>query len=774
MGKREKITISVRNLVETTLRSGDLVTGFVSNARAVAGTKGHQAVQERRADNYQPEVEINYHKISGEIDLEITGRIDGIFEEVDGFIIEEIKTTNGHLDLIDEDYDPKHWAQAKCYGYIYAEQNDLDEIKIQLTYYQLDTKRTKEYIREYEIQELADYFNDLTDTYISWMQREHDWRQKRDRSIADLDFPFPNYRKGQREMAVGVYQTIAQSNKLFIEAPTGIGKTMGTIFPSVKAVGEGLASKIFYLTAKTITRVMAEKAFQQLRDKGLELKTVTITAKDKICLEKEADCHPDSCQYAKGHYGRVDDAIADIFSLSAYTRPVIEEYARKHRVCPFEFSLDLALLADGIICDYNYLFDPRVYLKRFFMNNRREDYVFLVDEAHNLVDRSREMFSAEIDQWTVLELQDFMAGIDTKLYQNLEELNAYLVGAEERCESSREYYYIEEERPEELVSLVREFTDLSDWLLRKRPDLAFREKLLDFYYQAMAFVRISEMYDERYVTYCQLYQDDLVIKLFCLDPSLLLSKVLERGKATIYFSATLSPLEYFVNLLGGDERANSLRLSSPFPKKNLSVMVNNYISTKYRERDASYQPIADLIEGAIKGKKGNYLVFAPSYSYMNEIYERFREANPQVRTVCQVSRMSEVEREEFLNKFQHENEETLVGFAVMGGIFGEGIDLTGDRLSGAIIVGVGLPMVCPERNIIRNYFQRKKGAGFAYAYIYPGMNKVLQAAGRVIRTEKDTGFILLIDKRFGYSDYKNLLPGEWFPIKQVRSKADIG
>ncbi len=768
MNSKEILKISVRNLIEYILRSGDLMSSFTGSSRAAQGTKAHQIIQKTAEEGYTPEVVVSYLVEDEDIDLGITGRIDGVIENGEDIIIDEIKSTNRNLDQIEVDYNLHHWAQAKCYGYIYAQQNNLERIQIQLTYYHLEMKEIKRFRKAFFLKELKIFFDDIVNRYLQWARVIQSWENKRNDSIKKLNFPFTSYRKGQRKMAVAVYKSILEEKKLFVEAPTGIGKTMATLFPAIKSMGEGHTSKIFYLTAKTITRTIAEKAFDIMRKSGLRFKTLTLTAKEKICLCSNVNCHPDECEYAKGHFDRVNEAIKEIFALDDFTRSAIEYYAKKHKVCPFEFSLDLALWSDCIICDYNYVFDPRVYLKRFFLD-QRGDYIFLVDEAHNLVDRARNMFSAELFKKPILDLKRETKEILPELSKSLHKLNSYMIKVRKKCEEQQKRHFIQKDFLNDILPLLKDFCELADAWLAKNLKSSFHADLLDLYFQIVAFLKISELYDEKYITYAEKSGNDLKLKLFCLDPSTHLQNAIKRGKGAVFFSATFSPLDYFIELLGGDNDSYKIKLSSPFPRENLCLLIDDTISTKYKMRELTYDKIVEVISVIVNQKKGNYLVYFPSYKYMNEVYSRFCEIDSEIETICQLSGMSELEREEFLQYFSIENKKGLVGFAVLGGIFGEGLDLTGDRLTGAIIVGVGLPQICLERDLLRDHFLEIKGSGFEYAYIYPGMNKVLQAAGRVIRTETDRGIIFLIDERYSYSSYRKLLPKEWYPLTKVRS-----
>lgn len=760
-----QIKVSVRNLINFVLRSGDIDNSFMSMGRALEGTRAHQKVQKSYGKNYQAEYSLKHSFQYEDLILELEGRTDGILEQDKMIIIDEIKSTTKKLEDLEEDYNQLHWAQAKCYAYIYSLQKELSSIGVQLTYFQLESEEVKIFQRNFTFPELEGFFIDLIDKYIEWAKITLAWTETMDRSIKDLNFPFDRYRKGQRELAVAVYQTIVQGKKIFAQAPTGIGKTMSTLFPAIKAIGEEKISKIFYLTAKTITREAALNSVRLMVDQGLRIKTLVITAKDKICLNDEVKCNPRDCIYAKGHFDRVNGAIMDIFqNEDIITRDKILEYAEKHQVCPFEFSLDISIWADVIICDYNYAFDPQVYLKRFF-EGAGQDYAFLIDEAHNLVDRSRDMFSASINKADFLDLRDIFKDKYPKIYKGLNKVNNIINRITKEL-GLLDNYYQKEELKELYFPIRNLITGLEPWLIEEK-DHENYEGVLDFYFNLSSFIRIWEFYDEHYVTSLEKDGRDLLMTLYCVDASYLLQMAEERARASIFFSATLTPLDYYMDLLGGKKDDYHIRLASPFPKERLGLFLRQDISTRYRDREKTYGELVETIKTLINSKKGNYLVFFPSYIYMIRVYEILKEEDPDLNIIIQEGDMTEGEREDFLEGFR-EGEE-LLGLAVMGGIFSEGIDLVGDRLIGTIIVGVGLPQICFERDLIKDYFDHHINQGFDYAYVYPGMNKVLQAAGRVIRTEKDKGVIILIDDRFATRRYQNLFPREWKHHKGLRS-----
>ncbi len=766
--------VSVRSLVEFVLQAGDLTSGgFQRRDRAQLGTQGHKRVQRSRPEGYETEVEIAYRVEGADPPLEVRGRIDGLYASEEPVIIEEIKTTTLSLELVNEEHNPLHWAQAQCYAYMYARQQHLSGVSIHLTYYHLDSRKEKTFERHFTLAELETFFHDLITPYLDWFRKVYAWQARRDQSIQQLDFPYADYRPGQRDMAVAVYKAIRANDRLYVQSPTGVGKTIATLFPAVKALGQGLAAKIFYLTAKTSGRLVAEKALDDMRQANLYFRSVTLTAKEKICFCPPVNCDPEVCVFARDYFGKVKRALEEIDQHQAFTRPVIEEIARQYQICPFEFSLDLALWVDCIICDYNYAFDPRVYLHRFF-DFSTEPYIFLVDEAHNLPDRARSMYSAELDKKTVLDLQRTLKPHLPVLAKKLSAINKILLEIRKACQAEGKEALVEYEPPEKLLKAIREFSQKAeDWLVLNQP-AEFRQELLEFYFLCSNYLRTAEYFDTFYVSYFERQgQADLKAKLFCLDPAPMLAAPLERSQSTVFFSATLLPMDYFMKLLTGAADHPKRIFQSPFPAENVSLLIHNGISTKYAQRADSYAAIAAAIETICSAHVGNYLVFFPSYAYLAAVLELLKERLPERQLLVQDRGMTEAAREAFLAQFSASNQETLVGLAVMGGIFGEGIDLVGERLIGAVVVGVGVPQVCLERDLIKDYFDRQNGSGFAYAYQYPGFNRVLQATGRVIRTEADRGIIVLIDERFTHARYRHLFPTHWRGFQVVQNTSEI-
>lgn len=755
------IRISVRSLVEFILREGDIdnrVSGSMEKDAMLLGGKIHRKIQSRMGTNYTAEVPLKIQMPCDGFVLQIEGRADGVLKDDGKVLIDEIKGILRSLEHLEAPV-PVHLAQAKCYAYIYAVQNSLKCIDVQMTYCQMETEEIRRFCQEFEFQELQTWFQDLVTQYEKWAKFEIEWRNVRNDSIRQIEFPFP-YREGQRDLVASVYRTILRKKKLFIQAPTGVGKTMATVFPAVRAVGEGLGEKIFYLTAKTIMRTVAEQAFSLLKEKGLLYKTITLTAKEKICFCEEAECNPDACPYAKGHFDRVNDAVFDLITHSGdWSREVLEEQAKKHMVCPFEMSLDVSNWADAVICDYNYAFDPQAHLKRFFSESGKGEYLFLIDEAHNLVERGREMYSASLYKEDLLEVRKMVKAEDPKLAKGLSECNQQFLELKRECE----HYQILKSVSHIALKLMNVLSKLEDYL-EECKDAEKKKRVLDFYFAVRSFLNIHDIMDENYVIFSEMMEDGrFQIKLFCVNPAVNLQNYLEQGNSTIFFSATLLPVHYYKKLLSVKKDDYAVYAHSSFPQENKFLFIGTDVSTRYTRRgESTYQRFARYIAVMAEQKKGNYMAFFPSYRFLEEVHTCFLECvDHEVDSICQVSYMDEEQREEFLEEFEQEREKSLVAFCVMGGIFSEGIDLTDDKLIGAVIAGTGLPQVCTEREILKQYFNAADMDGFDYAYLYPGMNKVLQSAGRVIRTESDRGVILLLDDRFRAMRYREVFPREW-------------
>lgn len=825
-----EITISVRNLVEFLLRSGDIDNriGAGGEDAMLEGSRMHRRLQKAAGADYQAEVPLKtaytYGKrIEGaakqffdDATVILEGRADGIYygaipgkagrkgDNDPCWTIDEIKTTYRRIRNLKKP-EPVHLAQAKCYAYIYMMQHDLDIVRVRMTYCSLITEDVRYFYETDQRGSLIRWFASLMEEYRRWAEYSFTWQLQRDGTIRSLAFPFP-YREGQKELAAGVYHTISQGRKLFLEAPTGTGKTITTLFPAIQAMGQQKTEKIFYLTAKTITRTAAEDTVRLLRQKGLRIKSVILSAREKACILPKPDCNPDACPRAKGHYDRINRALFDLLvSADSFDRETIADYADRYQVCPFEMCLDLSLFADVIIGDYNYVFDPHAYLRRFFgEGNAKGSYVFLIDEAHNLVDRGRDMYSAELFKSDVLSLRRRIKGIYPALERKLTKCNQALLAIRKQTKGctvledigalADAVYSVEaaigdisrRERAAQVTGAMKR-----DPLRLQKKEV--HDELMDFYFGISHFLLIYEKLDSHYVVYSELQEDgNLMVRLFNVDPSLNLKECMDRGRASILFSATFLPIQYYKSLLGGTGEDYENYARSVFDPGKRGLFLVRDVTSKYKERTpAQFGRIARCIYEITGKRHGNYLIFFPSYSFMEEVAERFESrfagglpasgagdaestlpAVPDdlrglvpasdITVVRQNSHMSEQDRETFLAQFADARQDrSLLGFCVLGGIFSEGIDLRRDSLIGVIIVGTGMPQVCSERELLKRYFDSQNLNGFDYAYRFPGMNKVLQAAGRVIRTAEDVGVVALLDERFVTPTYRRLFPEEW-------------
>ena len=784
--EKEIVKISVRSLVEFVFREGDITSadsGAPNTEAMQLGSKIHRQIQKSMGLGYEAEVSLfalqkmTSREFSSDFILRIEGRADGIFREDGRVTVDEIKGV--YMD-VEEMEKPVlvHRAQAMCYAYMIAEAENLPEVEVQMTYCNMETERIRRFQETFTRGEIAAWFTDLMDRYEKWAVYEYDWKKKRDASIRKLVFPFP-YRPGQKELAAMTYRTIEDKKKLFIEAPTGVGKTITTVFPAVKAMGEGLSDRVFYLTAKTITRTVAEECFALLGQQDLTFKPITITAKEKMCILDKISCNPEDCERAKGHYDRVNEAVYDmLIHEEKLTREILLSYAERHRVCPFEMGLDAALFADAVICDYNYAFDPDVYLRRFFSTEKKGDMIFLIDEAHNLVERGREMYSARLVKEDFLAVKRIVRAVQRhekrpevqynlrKFEKALEAANRTMLEWKHGCDEFEVLDGLDGVGAFQF-QLLRVLAAY-ELFARDYPALPERETVLDFYFSVRKFAAAVEEADDRYKVYMDYDgEGNFRIKLQCMDPSGRLREVMERGRSAILFSATLLPIRYYREQLGGGEDDRAVYAESSFLPEQRKILIARDVTSRYARRGQSeYQRIARYLEVFVSARAGNYMIFFPSYSFMDQVISRL-ELDEGQKLLVQGADMREREKEEFLEAFDAESGTGVVGCCVMGGIFSEGIDLKEDRLIGAAIVGTGLPMVCHERELFKNYYDEKKGQGFSYAYLYPGVSKVFQAGGRVIRTAQDRGVILLLDERFLGRQYLELFPREWFPYEAV-------
>ena len=759
----QTVRISVRSFVEFLLRSGDFDGrrgGWAERGAMQAGARIHRKIQKSRGSSYRAEVPLKWEHDYPVCRLLLEGRADGIYEKDGLTVIEEIKGTYGEIGVLDEPV-PVHLAQARCYAYMYMESEHCDRAGICMTYVQMETEETQQFFLKEERENLRNWFTDLLDRYQRWAEFRVCWKKQRNLSIHGLPFPF-SYRQGQKELVSDIYRTILRKKQVFVQAPTGVGKTISTVYPAVISMGEGLSDRIFYLTAKTVARTVAEEAFLLLAQSGLRCKCLTLTAKEKICPTEDMRCDPRSCPYAAGHYDRVNDVLYDTLTRNDFLlRETVRLEAENGKVCPYELQADLTRFADAIIGDYNYVFDPTARLRHFFGEGQaRTDAVFLIDEAHNLVDRGREMFSADLTRGEFLSMRRELKGRKEPAVRKLDRIlrtcSGWFSDLRKELEVSDGMISASGVIPPLLT-----LTGVLEDLLQELQEENLREQMLAFYFRICSFLQIYELSDEKYVTYgYPTGRRDCYLKLFCVNPSTNLQKVLDRGRSTVFFSATLIPVKYYRDLLSGREDDYAISVPSPFPAENRKILIGRDVSTKYERRtQEEYARIASYISAAVSVKEGRYMVYFPSYQMLQSVAEIYEEMKSQDETLLLQDRdMREEEKEAFLRAFLTGREGTLTGFCVMGGSFAEGIDLQGEALMGAVVVGTGIPQIGRERELLKEYYGKD---GFSYAYRVPGMNRVLQAGGRVIRTVADTGWILLLDERFLKGEYRSCFPPSW-------------
>lgn len=768
-----EIRMGIKQLVEFIYRSGSIDSRFTGTDRALLGSKIHRQLQKQAGDNYKAEQFLKLEVYEGDILYVLHGRADGIIANDDGYIIDEIKTVSTPLEYVDENYSKAHWAQGCFYGYIVCKENNLETIAVQLTYYNIDTDEIKRIEKQFILEELDKVVTDTLVQYRKWAVLSNNLISRRNTSLKQLQFPYEKYREGQRQMAVAVYNTVKNQDRLFVCAPTGTGKTLSALFPALKAIGEELAGKVFYLTAKTITGKAAIEAVALLYSKqpSLQLKMLTITAKDKVCFMEQRKCDPVSCPYANGYFDKINDVLYDTIEQNNVFLPdVITETAQKHSLCPYELSLDISEWCDMVVCDYNYLFDPTAHLQRFF-DVKKGDYIFLIDEAHNLPDRAREMYSAYLDKKSFFAVKKSLDKKEKKLIKALNEINNAFIEFRHYFDDMVENRFVQKTVPDSMEKPLRKFVKECAEYFDRNKKQQMDEELQTLYFDSKFFLKIFEGYDDKYVTLIFKSGDNVGVKLYCVDPSAQIDTRLDSGISTVAFSATLTPLDYYRSIIGG--KGSAAAVPSPFMQNNLGLYVADSISTRYNDRTATLDEICDMLYEFINGKKGNYIVYFPSYSYMQSAVECFTGKYLSVKITVQQQGMTDEERLRFIHQFDNVNTDGLLGFCVMGGIYGEGIDLTGERLIGCAVVGVGLPQINFQLDTLKNYYDETGVDGFAYAYQYPGMNKVMQAAGRVIRTDSDRGVVLLIDSRFTTRRYLANMPAHWSHLKRVGNTPEL-
>ncbi|MBQ8331038.1 MAG: ATP-dependent DNA helicase [Clostridia bacterium] len=791
------VELSVRLLCERALLGGDLggYTSADTDLGAMAdGAEIHRKLQAEAGGYYNPEVTLRNTTLHEGLYYTVSGRADGVIRGTDGSLtVDEIKCVRGNAFYAP----PKEvfLAQLKCYAYFLAVREEREEIRGRLTYYHMETKQTRYRSYRFCVTELRAYYLGL----LARIARQARWLVDRvtDRlpAAALARFPYAELREGQEIMIRECYSALRRGKRLFVEAPTGTGKTVSALYPAVRALGEGHVDKIFYLTAKASTGREAYRAAGKLLEGGARLRTVMITAKEQTCVCPAAKaggsspknfCNPVDCERAKGYYDRVGDAIGELLDGGyGYPRQRIAAVANRYGVCPYELSLDLSEYCDILICDYNYAFDPSVYFRRYFSpSGKRERYAFLIDEAHNLADRARDMYSAELRRSDFLAFREEMAAADEELTHAAEAALITLNRLRKLCREdtvkdaagNEQGFYMSRSPLTDLCGEMEIFAKkCEDWLKKNREHpLSGRVSLMSS--ALRRYLSVNECFDRGFLCYLELYGGELTVKTYCLDPAPTMDALLNRASSAVLFSATLTPPEYFCDVLGGSSKAVSVSLPSPFDSDCLCVAVADYVSARYEDREKNHARFATVIAATVSAKAGNYIAYFPSYACLDGVRKAFCRKYPKVEVVVQSRGMGVKEREEFLAAFKEDTGHLRVGFCVLGGAFGEGVDLPGSRLIGSIIFGVGLPGLSNERNIIQEYFDNTTGQGYDYAYTYPGMNRVLQAVGRVIRRDDDRGVAVLVDDRYAAAKYRALFPKHWGEVQyagNAQSLAEI-
>lgn len=744
---------SVRDLIEFVYRSGDIDQSFKASTKAVEGQEVHRLIQAAFDSDFIAEAPIQLSvDLDGEI-LVIGGRMDGLRLGNDPFVL-EIKTTKRPLMDIEEPISLLHLYQAKVYAYMVAMESGYESVKVGLIYGKPQGKGLKQLDYVYFKDELTVFFNDTLERYRKWLAHERAIQERLELSCNTLGFPF-SFRPGQRDLATSVYRTVMEKGQLLAEAPTGIGKTLSVLFPAFKAFAGGAVSKIFYLTPKTTGRGNAKKALWQLFESGLRPMAVELIAKEKICLNEEFACYPERCAYAKGHYDRIHDALDEALTGEwFFDREAVVQVAEAHCVCPFELSLDISLFANVVVCDYNYAFDPEAQLKRHFAEPK--PHVLLIDEAHNLIERSRSMFSAELDQETLQLAIKSLKKDHKKLHRAFNQLHRTL---REKVKNMEEQVSIDADIPPWLLEAAMTVKNVFE---AQEPDAlnGLGSEVLDAYFAVLAYLRRLDVFGDEYIHIFKREGKRYRFNLFCRDGGRLLGAAYAKVGAVIAFSATLSPADYFIQCLGMTEKApRVLKLPSPYPAEHLALELFP-VSTRFKDRERTYGVVADILMQQLKKMPVNTLVFFPSYDYLRQVKSRL-EVPDTLRTIEQSRQMAEKDRDAFLESFEANPSQCTVGFCVMGGVFSEGIDLKADRLSCVAVIGVGLPMPSIELQLIEAFYEAKGYAAYDYTYTIPGMIRVVQAGGRLIRDASDQGSLLLIDDRYKTRLYQSLMPKLW-------------
>jgi DNA excision repair protein ERCC-2 len=755
------IKLGIRQLVEFACRSGDLGYDGGPAVSALQGIQTHQKIQKRYHKQALAEQAVKLQIQIDEYDIELGGRVDLLFADETPARVEEIKTVYSFMNDFSDDYDEPHWAQAKCYAVCYALEHQLDEIVVSLNYVNLFNQQEHRQTRSFQRTELESFLQAVLRCYIDWYHLVSQHRDELVNSANTLAFPFEDFRAQQHRFAASVYRCIRQSQRLLAEAPTGSGKTISTLFPSVKAIGEDIADQIIYLSAKTSGQNEALKAIEAMIDKGLLANYLIVQAKAKACAcvhdETEID-ENGKCHRTLGFYDRLPAAREALFRTGKLTSETIKTIADQHCLCPFELSLQMLPWIDIVVCDLNYIFDPLVQLSYFKTDRKRK--VLLIDEMHNLVDRARQMYSASLSR-SHIKLAT-KSGNSTTVTRAIKSIgNALDLATRQNSDEET----VSNEVPAELTRAISRFSEKLGTDLFGNKHIS--AQTLEFAKALFRFQCIANLYGDHHRTIAIQPVRQREMRLLCLNAFEYLNQIYPLFHAVCGFSATLSPTGYFHRALGLDEKCQLLQLESSFPPDNLQVNICSYVDTRYRQRDQYIPQICTTIERCYTAKSGNYLVFFSSYAFMQKVHDYFTAHYSQVDTMLQTRAANEQQRTEFLNHYFERN--NTLGFAIMGGIFAEGIDYVGSALIGTIIVGVGMPQANTEQQLIQQDFDAMQLNGFDFAYRFPGLTRVQQSAGRVIRSETDRGIVVLLDNRFRQAGYQAHLPTHW----QVQDCADV-
>lgn len=770
--------LSVHELVDFVLRSGDIDNRYFNNASMVEGSLIHKYYQGKQNDSYESEVYLDGVINLNNYSIKLSGRCDGLIKNNDEVTIDEIKSYVGEKKYFIENNILWHLGQAECYAYLYCLKEKIKTINIQLTYISQIDKKTDYKKFNYTVEELKEKVESYIFQYLDFLNILEDCAEKRDESLKSLKFPFDKLRNGQKDMIDFIENNLTKKQIGYIEAPTGIGKTVSSIYASLSTFNKIKCDKFFYLTPKNSGFKLATDTLKIFNNVGIAIKAVTLLAKEKMCLSDKKKCNPESCFFARGYYSKIKVALKEsLIKYSLFDEKIIKEIAYKYNICPFELSLDLSLYCDYIVCDYNYVFHPIARLRRFFeMPDKTYNLNLLIDEAHNLIDRSRSMYSTMISFSQFKEAKKELKTIENKdIKKALSKLTTFFnlfnkIEFIDNQENNVDYLKLEK-LDDQFIDCLNDMSDLYKIYSSNHPNLTF-EKADEFFLEVYKFCKMYDLIDENFKIYLHKLKDDYEIHIFCLDASEFINSTLYKVNSSTLFSATLSPLSYYEKLITNDHFDNELIIDNPFDKNNLNLIINNKLSLIYQNREKSLNDVILNIKTFVLSKIGNYLVFLPSYEYLYKIKKELK-FEEDVNVIYQSKKMTNEEKNIFLDKFEAHPKKTTVGFAVIGGTFAEGIDLVSDRLIGVSIVGIGLPSFDYENSLLKDYYESKGLNGYNFTYLNPAMNRVMQAVGRLIRSENDRGSVLLIDSRYLYKNYLSLFRKDRDNYKVIKNVDDL-